>query len=394
MPVTKTRTQWNSGVLEFTDSSGTVIFGIDGPNRKVILPSGSTLELASGALFTGTLLFDAADVAALAITEPKRGISVRNETGSTIGVDKLVAISGFDVTTGLPKIVLADADAGLPAIGVTVAAILTAASGVIATWALSTADLNTNSATTAGDPVYASGTAGGFSHTAPTGVNARTQIVGWVVVKSATVGQILWFPQQPYTVGTASYQALSVDAAAIAASAVETAKIAAGALSADAAGRGKMAADYFGDVATVDDKFAVGTIGEDLLTANEVTGRAVANGSNANVIGTIPVLHRIVIAAGALGDTDVVLTHKTRVINAWLVLTGAGVATTTLTVKNGATAITDAMAASGSDKAIVRAATIDDAQHEIAAAGTLRVTSLTGATQPDAIVYVLGERVA
>jgi predicted RecA/RadA family phage recombinase len=116
--------------------------------------------------------------------------------------------------------------------------------------------------------------------------------------------------------------------------------------------------------------------------------------ADANVVGGLPVLHRIDIAAGALGDTDVVLTHKTRVIDAWLVLRGAGVATTTLTVKNGATAITDAMAASGSDKALVRCATLDDDQWEIAAAGTLRVTSATGATQPDATVFVLGIRVS
>lgn len=115
--------------------------------------------------------------------------------------------------------------------------------------------------------------------------------------------------------------------------------------------------------------------------------------ANANVIGGLEVIHRIDIAAGALGDTDVVLTHKTRVIDAWLVLRGAGVATTTLTVKNGTTAITNAMAASGADTTLVRAGTIDDAAWEIAAGGTLRVTSATGATQPDATVFVRGVRV-
>lgn len=125
-----------------------------------------------------------------------------------------------------------------------------------------------------------------------------------------------------------------------------------------------------------------------------LSGTVVKVGADANVIGAIPVVHRIDIAAGALGNTDVVLTHKTRVIDAHLILRGAGVATTTLQVKNGANAITNAMAASGSDQALVRAATIDDAYHEIAAAGTLRVTSATGATQPDATVYVLGIRVA
>jgi hypothetical protein len=125
-----------------------------------------------------------------------------------------------------------------------------------------------------------------------------------------------------------------------------------------------------------------------------LTGLVAKFVANANVIGGLEVIHRIDLAAGALADTDVVLTHKTRVIDAWIVLRGAGVSTTTLTVKNGATAITDAMAASGSDKAIVRAASLDDAQWEIAAGGTLRVTSATGASQPDATVFVRGIRVA
>jgi len=129
-------------------------------------------------------------------------------------------------------------------------------------------------------------------------------------------------------------------------------------------------------------------------TAGSLDGTVVKVGADDNVIGAIPLLFRVVIAAGALAAKNVLMTNKVRVVDAWLVLTGAGVATTTLTVGNGATAITDAMAASGAAKALVRAATIDSAAHEIAAGGSLRVTSLTGATQPAAIVYVLAERVA
>ena len=116
--------------------------------------------------------------------------------------------------------------------------------------------------------------------------------------------------------------------------------------------------------------------------------------SNANPVGGIPVVHRIDLAAGALANTDVVLTHKTRVIDCWLILRGAGVASTTIQVKNTAAAISSLMAASGADQALVRTTSIDDAAHEIAAGGTLRVTSATGATQPAATVYVLGVRVA
>jgi hypothetical protein len=112
------------------------------------------------------------------------------------------------------------------------------------------------------------------------------------------------------------------------------------------------------------------------------------------VLGGIPVLFPFTIAAGALADQDITVTHKIRVIDAWVVLRGAGVANTTFQVKNGSTAITDAMAASGSDTALVRAAVLDDAAYEVAAGGTLRVTSATGATQPSATVYVLAMRVS
>lgn len=139
--------------------------------------------------------------------------------------------------------------------------------------------------------------------------------------------------------------------------------------------------------------FLTGSIVQTDLTAAILDGTAAKVVADDNIIGGIPVLHRIDITAGALAETDVTLTHKTRVIDAWVILTGAGVATTTLKVQNGATTITDAMDVSGSDKAIIRAATIDDAQHEIAAAGTLTIKTETGATQPACTVYVLGVRV-
>ena len=114
--------------------------------------------------------------------------------------------------------------------------------------------------------------------------------------------------------------------------------------------------------------------------------------ANANTQGGIPVMHRIDIG-DASGDTDVVLDHKTRVTDVHIVKTVAGGASDTVTVKNGATAITDALDLNVADKVIVRAGTIDDAQHEIAAGGTLRVTAVKS-TNPACIVYVHGLRVA
>lgn len=123
-------------------------------------------------------------------------------------------------------------------------------------------------------------------------------------------------------------------------------------------------------------------------------GTIVAVNAADAVIGSIPVLHRIAIAAGALAAKNVVLTHKTRVVDAFVVLEGGGVVNTTCTIGNGANAITNALDVSGADKALIRAATIDDAQQDIAAGGSLRVTMAVGATQPACTVYVWGVRVA
>lgn len=146
----------------------------------------------------------------------------------------------------------------------------------------------------------------------------------------------------------------------------------------------------------------VDAIGDDTNLSLELrpkgTGTVIAqaNVADANVIGGIPVIHRIDVAAGATGDVDVVLTHKTRVIDAWLVKrNGAGGGGGTITVKNGSTAITDDLSIDVADKAIVRATTIDDAQHEISGGGTLKITrTRTASSDETCVVYVTGIRVA
>jgi len=111
---------------------------------------------------------------------------------------------------------------------------------------------------------------------------------------------------------------------------------------------------------------------------------------NVNTEGGIPVIHRIN-AVALTGDVDVVLVNKTRVIEVWAVHTAVAGVGDTITVKNGANAITNALDFNVADQTVVRATTIDDAFHEIAAGGTLRIT---GASAVDAIVYVMGLRVA
>ncbi len=132
------------------------------------------------------------------IGAPKVGLRVINETGSAITAGKVVALSGFDVTSGRPNVVLADADtAAHEDLYVTTAAIADTAEGYVYKGALSAADIDTNSATTVGDAVYLSTTAGGFLHAAPVIGGQRVRPVGFVAVKSATVGQIFWKIEPP-----------------------------------------------------------------------------------------------------------------------------------------------------------------------------------------------------
>lgn len=126
------------------------------------------------------------------------------------------------------------------------------------------------------------------------------------------------------------------------------------------------------------------------LLSAALTAAHAAVVANVNPVGGIPVLFRIT-ASALTGDVDVTMTHKVRVLDVWTVQTAAGGAGDTITVKNGATAITDAIDCNKSDQVISRAGTINDASYEIAAAGTLRVT---GASAVTCQVYVLAIRVA
>lgn len=110
---------------------------------------------------------------------------------------------------------------------------------------------------------------------------------------------------------------------------------------------------------------------------------------------TVPVLFVIPIAGGVAAALNVTVREKTRIIDAWAVHTAAGEASDTITVGNGANAITDAMSWAGADKVVVRAGQIDDAYHAIAAGGSLRVTTVDADAGSDVgagIVYVLGVR--
>lgn len=152
-----------------------------------------------------------------------------------------------------------------------------------------------------------------------------------------------------------------------------------------------------------------GTVGDVNLAAGAVSATKIANAiltalkvatvPDANTTGGIPILFRINVAGGAAGNTDVVMDHKIRVLDAWAVHTGGagevGDTIQLLSVAGGA--ITDAMSWSGADTEIVRAGSINYANHEVAAGDSLRVTTTdadAGADVGAGIVYVLAIRVA
>jgi hypothetical protein len=114
--------------------------------------------------------------------------SVYNASGGSLSAGDLVYISGA-TANGIPNPTKADADDPTRrAQYVVIESIANNSFGRVRKAWLSTQTFDTSGGSV-GDPVYLSGTAGSFTLTAPAG---KPQIVGWVTVVSATVGQILF----------------------------------------------------------------------------------------------------------------------------------------------------------------------------------------------------------
>jgi hypothetical protein len=90
----------------------------------------------------------------------------------------------------------------------------------------------------------------------------------------------------------------------------------------------------------------------------------------------------------ATADFDVVMVERFEVIDVICRKDGAG-AGNTITIKNTATAISDAIVYA-TDKAVTRVGTIDTASNVIAAGGTLRVTATRAAGTAVGLVTVIG----
>lgn len=97
--------------------------------------------------------------------------------------------------------------------------------------------------------------------------------------------------------------------------------------------------------------------------------------ADADLVSGTPQAYTIDVPDGVTADIDKVLPKKFRVTDVRVIKkAGAGGASDTITVKNAANPITDAIDINVADKVVKRAGTIDDAYYDIAAGGTLRVT--------------------
>jgi len=121
-------------------------------------------------------------------------------------------------------------------------------------------------------------------------------------------------------------------------------------------------------------------------------GRMVRAMDDGEDFGFIPVTIKVLTAAGATNTVALTMERKFTLIDVNARnFGGAGTSSDVLTIKNASTAITDAMDMNIADNLIARAASIDDAQHEIAAGGTLNVVaSNAGGGLQTMIVYLTG----
>jgi hypothetical protein len=165
---------------------------------------------------------------------------------------------------------------------------------------------------------------------------------------------------------SATVGAGSISAVELAADAVETAKIK--------------------NAAVTQAKLEVGAVGAGI---SGLVTKFLASG---NVIGGVPVIHHVHVTAGANGNTDVTLTHKTRVVLC-VAIPSTTVAASTYTLSNVGDAITDAMVVATAGT-IALPTTIDPTKTDIAAGTALRVVGGGGVTMPAGDVYVLGFRIA
>lgn len=127
-----------------------------------------------------------------------------------------------------------------------------------------------------------------------------------------------------------------------------------------------------------------------------VSGTHCANVASDNVIGGVPVVHKLSITGGGTANYDLVMTDKTEITGIQYQFNGSGSASDTIQFFNDGDAITTAFNANQADKDTFWAADIDDLYSTIAAGGTFRCTytDSAGSDSPPMVVFIHGFRVA
>jgi hypothetical protein len=232
------------------------------------------------------------------LADDPRKITIYNGTGGAFAANDLLYIDGWNAANSKFTASKADADAGKPAMFIATGAIADMATGTIQDRFTSAANLDTSAAAAVGDPVYLSTTAGGWTLTGPAGSTARRQVIGRVVVKHASTGQIEFYTGlETVKFGTDDLQDVSITTAKLAATSVTAAK-----LGSDVAGNGLVggngaAIDVNPDGATIEVNSDMVRVKDDGITLAKL--KAGASGG---------VIHTATIGNGS--STSIVVTHN------------------------------------------------------------------------------------
>lgn len=157
-----------------------------------------------------------------------------------------------------------------------------------------------------------------------------------------------------------------------------------------AVGATQLAAGAIGSTALADGSVTATKIGTGAVTSTKLADQAVVPNALANVAATGIGCEFVVSMTipDSAGDVDVTIPVKAEVIAVTAIKrTSLGQNGDQVTIKNGASAITNAISLNLADNATTGATSIDDATSTISANGTLRATSAK-ATNCSALVIV------
>ena len=189
-------------IKALTNCQGTSAQDPSAPSRRVYGIGGSSESIQDivGEMFTSVTNYGVSgtyddNLGKISLEGNALFLNVYNDTGSILNKGKAVYVTGYDSTTGLPEVSLADNTSAVSAktIGLVYADIAIAASGKALVYGLFE-DVNTLSYF-AGNRLYLS-TSGNLTNTNPA-PNSESQFVG-TVLEAATAGQLLVSPQESY----------------------------------------------------------------------------------------------------------------------------------------------------------------------------------------------------